>query len=205
MKSVSLLLLFLILIFSGFVESSYSLSCAVPNLGTVFDSSEYVFLGIVLDKNYLTLDSHMPVVTFEIKESFKGNPTEQISITVDEMWDYQFEDGFEYVVFVYRDGFSLMTNPCWPKFHAFSSTLDIVTKLSLSDDDIRSKTTDFVFNSLLPEEIEKYEENKEIIQEKRLERWDEVAFQKQMIILMGFLLIPVAGVITLLYFKKIRK
>lgn len=201
---------FLIFVFSilgsvGFFENSYSLSCAIPNLGDVYDSSDYVFHGMVLEKNYLTLDSRMPVVTFQIQESFKGNAIEQISVTVNENWDYQFEDGFEYVVFVYRDGLSLMTDPCWPKFHAFSSTLDIVKKLTLSDDGIRSKTTVFVYDSLSLEEREKLEEYQQTIQEKRLERWDEITFQKQMTVFTGILLIPVAAIIGFVYFKRVRK
>lgn len=202
MKTKLLIIIFLILISSGFQENSYALSCAIPDLGDVYDKSDYVFHGKVLDKNYLTLDSRMPVVTFQIQESFKGNTIEQISVMVDERWDYQFEDGFEYVVFVYREGMSLMTDPCWPKFHAFPSTLEIVKKLSQSDRDIRSESTDVIYESLLPEEREQYEENQKIIQEKKLERWDKITFQKQITVIVGALLIPTVGGIAFVYFRR---
>ncbi|KAF6245194.1 hypothetical protein C6989_04490 [Nitrosopumilus sp. b2] len=194
----------MVLISFGFQES-YSLSCVIPNLGDVYDSSDYVFHGMVLDKNYLTLDSRMPVVTFQIQESFKGNAIEQISVTVNENWDYQFEDGFEYVVFVYREELSLMTDPCWPKFHAFHSTLDIVKKLAQSDAEIRFQTTEFVYESLLPEERKELEENQKIIHEKKLERWDEITFQKQMTVFAGILMIPVVAVMAFVYFRRNRK
>ncbi|AJM91998.1 hypothetical protein [Nitrosopumilus piranensis] len=204
MKTRFLILTFLVLISFGFQES-YSLSCVIPNLGDVYDSSDYVFHGKVLYKNYLTLDSRMPVVTFQIQESFKGNAIEQISVTVNENWDYQFEDGFEYVVFVYREELSLMTDPCWPKFHTFHSTLDIVKKLAQSDVEIRSQTTEFVYESLLPEERKELEENQKIIQEKKLERWDEITFQKQMTVFAGILMIPVVAVMAFVYFRRNRK
>ncbi|WP_182126456.1 hypothetical protein [Nitrosopumilus sp. b2] len=204
MKTRFLILTFLVLISFGFQES-YSLSCVIPNLGDVYDSSDYVFHGMVLDKNYLTLDSRMPVVTFQIQESFKGNAIEQISVTVNENWDYQFEDGFEYVVFVYREELSLMTDPCWPKFHAFHSTLDIVKKLAQSDAEIRFQTTEFVYESLLPEERKELEENQKIIHEKKLERWDEITFQKQMTVFAGILMIPVVAVMAFVYFRRNRK
>lgn len=53
----------------------------------VYEKSDYVFHGKVTDKNYLTFDFQIPVVTFEIIESFKGNANEQISVTVEEKWD----------------------------------------------------------------------------------------------------------------------
>ncbi len=110
MKTILLVIpIIVLLISSGFANNAHSLSCAIPNLGDVFDESDYVFHGTVLDKNYLTWDLQMPVVTFQILESFKGNAYDQISITVSEQWDYNFEDGFEYVVFVYQEEMSLQS------------------------------------------------------------------------------------------------
>ncbi len=197
--------LILVLLFSGFTPSVKALSCAIPNLGDVFDKSDYVFYGKVLDKNYLTLDSRIPVVTFHVLESFKGNAIEKISVTVNENWDYQFEDGFEYVVFVYREGLSLMTDPCWPKFHAFPSSLEIVKLLAIPDHPMRSNPVSMVYESLTDTELMQLEENQKIIQEKRLERWDQITFQKQMMVLVGVLLIPTVAGISFVCFRKKRK
>jgi len=142
----------------------------MPVLVDVFDKSDYVFHDKVSDKNYLTWDLRMPVVTFQVLESFKGNAYDQISIIVNEMWDYQFEEGFEYVVFVYREELSLQTDPCWPKFHAFPTTLEIARQLTIPEHQMRSNPVNMVYESLTSQELEQLEENQKIIQEKRLER-----------------------------------
>ena len=184
------------------VPNSYALSCAVPDLGNVYEQSDYVFHGKVTGKNYLTFDFQTPVVTFEVLESFKGNATEQISVTVEEKWDYMFEDGFEYVVFVYREGIELRTDPCWPKFHALPSIVQNIKKLTIPDDNIHEESTIFIYESLSSREKEQLDETQKIIQEKRLERWDEVMFQRQMMILIFALLVPAAGGAALVYFRK---
>ena len=182
MKTILLVIpIIVLLISSGFANNAHSLSCAIPNLGDVFDESDYVFHGTVLDKNYLTWDLQMPVVTFQILESFKGNAYDQISITVSEQWDYNFEDGFEYVVFVYREEMSLQSDPCWPKFQAFPSTIEIVKKLQIPGHEMRLNPVNVVYESLSEMELRQFEENQEIIQEKKLERWNDVTSQRQTI------------------------
>jgi len=197
--------LLLFLVSSGYINSTHALSCAMPVLGDVFDKSDYVFHGRVSDKNYLTWDLRMPVVTFHILESFKGNAYDQISITVNEMWDYQFEEGFEYVVFVYREELSLQTDPCWPKFQAFPTTLEIARQLATFDHQMRSNPVNAVYESLTSQELEQLEENQKIIQEKRLERWDSVTSQRQFIIIVFLLIISVAGVSIFMVFRRKRK
>ncbi|MCV0409655.1 hypothetical protein [Nitrosopumilus sp.] len=197
--------LILFLIFSGFTPDVQSLSCAIPNLGDVFDKSDYVIHGKVLDKNYLTWDPQMPIVTFQVLESFKGNAYEEISITVNENWDYKFEDGFEYVVFVYRQELSLLTDPCWPKFHAFPSTLEIARQLVTSNHEIRSSPTSVVYESLTEQELIQLEENQKVIQEKKLERWDAVTSQRLAIIITSILLILIAGIAVFVVFRRKRK
>ena len=197
--------LFLFLVLSGFINNTYALSCAIPILGDVFDNSDYVFHGKVLEKNYLTWDRQMPVVTFQVLESIKGNAFEAISITVSEMWDYQFEDGFEYVVFVYREEMSLRTDPCWPKFQAFSTTLEIVRQLTIHDHEMRSNLVNVVYESLTSQELEQFEKNREIIQEKKIERWDSVTSQRQFIIVAFLLIIPITGVSVFVIFRRKRK
>ena len=193
---------FLFLVSSGYINSTYALSCAMPVLGEVFDKSDYVFHGKVSDKNYLTWDHQMPVVTFQVLESFKGNAYDQISITVNEMWDYQFEEGFDYVVFVYREEISLQTDPCWPKFHAFPTTLEIARQLTMPEHQMSSNPVNVVYESLTSEELEQLEENQKIIQEKRLERWDSVTSQRQFIIVAFLLIIPVVGVSVFVIFRR---
>jgi hypothetical protein len=177
----------------------------MPILGDVFDKSDYVFHGKVSDKNYLTWDHQMPVVTFQVLESFKGNAYDQISITVNEMWDYLFEEGFEYVVFVYREELSLQTDPCWPKFHAFPTTLEIARQLTIPEHQMRSNSVNVVYESLTSQELEQLEENQKIIQEKRLERWDSVTSQRQFIIVAFLLIIPVVGISVFVIFRRKRK
>jgi len=196
---------FLFLVSSGYINSTHALSCAMPVLGDVFDKSDYVFHGKVSDKNYLTWDLRMPVVTFQVLESFKGNAYDQISITVNEMWDYQFEEEFDYVVFVYREEISLQTDPCWPKFHAFPTTLEIARQLTIPEHQMRSNSVNVVYESLTSQELEQLEENQQIIQEKRLERWDSVTSQRQFIIVAFLLIIPVASVSIFVIFRRKRK
>ena len=197
--------LILSLVLSGFVNNAQALSCAIPNLGDVFDKSDYVFHGKVLDKNYLTWDLRMPIVTFQILESFKGNAYEEISIIVNEMWDYQFEDGFEYVVFVYREELSLQTDPCWPKFQAHQSTIEIIKQLAIPNHEMRSNLVNVVYESLSETELRQFEENQKIIQEKKLERWNDVTSQRQTIILASIILIPIIGIVAFLTFRRKRK
>ena len=197
--------LLLFLVSSGFINNTYALSCAIPNLGDVFDKSDYVFHGKVLDKNYLTWNLQMPVVTFQILESFKENTLDQISITVSERWDYQFEDGFEYVVFVYREELSLQTDPCWPKFQAFPSTIEIVNQLKIPGHETRSNPVNVVYESLSESELIQFNENQEIIQEKKLERWNDVTSQRTTIIFVSIILILIAGIVSFLTFRRKRK
>jgi len=103
----------------GFVNKAQALSCALPQLGMEYDESDYVLHGKVLEKNYYTWDSRIPVVTFEVLESFKGDTSGQISVSVNETWDYKFEDGFEYVIFVQNIELSLEIDPCSPSFWHF--------------------------------------------------------------------------------------
>ena len=179
MKTRVLMMILILFIPLGFFNHAQALSCTIPVLGDVFDKSDYVFHGKVLDKNYLTWDLQTPVVTFQILESFKGSAFDQISISVSEKWDYQFEDGFEYVVFVYREELSLQTDPCWPKFQALPSTIQIVKKLVIPDHEMRLNPVNVVYESLTTKELEQFEENEKIIQEKRLERWNDITDQMQ--------------------------
>ena len=197
------LLLFSIIplaLFSG-IDDAEALSCAPYALGKIFDDSEYVFHGKVVEKNYMTWDSDAPMVTFDVINSFKGNSNQQITVSVQERWDYLFEDGFEYVVFVKRDGISLLVPSCYPKFMAFPSTLEILSKLSL-DDKLRSETVTVFYDSLSTQEREEFEKNKSIIQEKRLERWDSVTISRQYTIIAMIVLIPVAGLSVFFILRK---
>lgn len=116
-----------------------------------------------------------------------------------------FEDEFEYVVFVYRDGIELKTEPCWPKFHALPSIVQNVKKLTIPDDAIHDKPVTFIYESLSTSEQEKLDDTQKIIQEKRLERWDSVMLQRQIMILVFALIISTAGGTAFVYFKKKRK
>ena len=204
MKTI-LLMVPILLITVGFFNNAHGLSCAIPVLGDVYDESDYVFHGKVLEKNYITWDLQTPVVTFQVIESFKGNAFDQISVSVSEMWDYQFEDGFEYVVFVYREELSLRTDPCWPKFHAMPSTIEIMQKLATPEHEMHSNPINFVYESMTEKELEQFEENKKIIQEKKLKRWDSVTYQRQTTIIAFVVLIPVAATVAFLTLRKKRK
>ena len=201
MRLFILLFLMVPLAFFLGIDSVEALSCAPIALGKFFDESEYVFHGKVVEKNYITWDSNMPMVTFNVINSFKENSNEQITVSVQERWDYFFEDGFEYVVFVKRDGLSLLVPSCYPKFMAFPSSLSIVNKLSL-DDTIRSETVAIFHNSLSPYEREEFETNNSIIQEKRVERWDAITIPRQLAIIAMLMMIPIAGIVVFFIFRR---
>ena len=105
-----------------------------------------------------------------------------------------------------REGLSLQTDPCWPKFHAFPSTLDIVRKLTISPEhEMHSKSVNVIYDSLSLKELEQLEKNQKNIQEKRLERWDEITTQKHILVAGLLLLIPVSGIAAFVIFRKKRK
>ena len=161
----------LLILLSVFVPAdSFSTQCIAVPLGDAFDDSEYVIHGRVIDKNYMTPDIRKPVVTFEVIESFKGNAREQVSFTVSEEHSYEFETGFEYVVFAYRDWLSIEAGWCWPWFQAFPSTVEIARQLVLHDSEARSETVYAFDESLTGQERIQFEKNLDAIQEKRLER-----------------------------------
>lgn len=191
-----------ILILSLSVNYASALSCAPVLLGDAFDESDYAFHGKVIDKNYLTWELQMPVITFEVIESFKGNAGEQISVTVYEQWSYDFEEGLEYVVFVNRNELSLEISPCSPMFQAHQSSLDIMRLVSMPDHDMRYKTSSFFYESLTDGEKIKYEENNNFLKEKRLERWDNAMLQRNLTVLLLVSLGFVAVFVLYMIFRK---
>ena len=192
----------LLLIFSITTNSSYALSCAPVELGDAFYDSEYVFHGKVTDKNYLTWSYDMPVVTFEILESFKRDEDGQISVTVYEQWSYDFEIGLEYVVFVHRNQSFLEIDPCSPYFQAFSSSIGIIRQASIPGHDMQFKTANVFYEFLSEQEKMQYEKNNEFLKEKRIERGDAEILQRQVIMVAFFL---VAIIVCTIAFFKFRK
>ena len=190
-------------IFPLSISNAFSLSCAPIELGDAFDDADYVFHGKVTEKNYLTFDQQSPVVTFEIVESFKGNANEQISVTVYEQWSYDFEIGLEYLVFVNRHDVSLEVSPCSPSFQAFSSTIDILRLVSTGND-LKYQTSNIFYESLTEEEKIQYEKNNEFLQEKRIERWDNALFQRNLITISVISGIIVLGIVGFVKFRKKR-
>ena len=189
----------------GFVNNAQSLSCALPQLGTEYDESDYVLHGKVLEKNYYAWDSRIPVVTFEVLESFKGDASGQISVSVNENWDYKFEDGFEYVIFVQKTELSLEIDPCSPEFLAFPSVVEIIRQVSISEGDMRSATPNMFYESLTKQEKLEFESINNSIQEKKVERWDSGSSQRQLTIIAFLLMIPIASVTAFVIFRRKRK
>jgi hypothetical protein len=188
----------------GLVNNAQALSCALPQLGVEYDESDYVLHGKVLEKNYYAWDSRIPVVTFEVLESFKGDTSGQISVSVNENWDYKFEDGFEYVIFVQKTELSLEIDPCSPKFLAFPSVVEIIRQVSISEGDMRSATPNMFYESLTEQEKLELESFNNLIHEKNLERWNSGS-QRQLTIIAFVLMIPIASVTAFVIFRRKRK
>ena len=186
----------------GFVNNAQALSCALPQLGTEYDESDYVLHGKVLGKNYHAWDSRIPVVTFEVLESFKGDTSGQISVSVNETWDYKFENGFEYVIFVQKTELSLEIDPCSPEFLAFPSVVKIIRQVSISEGDMRSVTPSIFYESLTEQEKLEFESINNLIQEKKVERWDSGSSQRQLTIVAFLLMIPITGVSVFVIFRR---
>ena len=195
--------LILFLCTQGFVSNAEALSCAMPVLGVVYDKADYVFHGKVLDKKYFNWNSNLPTVTFQVLESFKENPNEQISVIVNENWEYKYEVGFEYVGFVYKEGSSLLIDPCWPSFQAFPSSIEIMRQLTIPDSKMHSTPASIFYESLTDKELIQFEENKDIIQEMNMKRLNSgERFHGQIIVITSLVLIPVAGAIGFVVWKK---
>ena len=186
----------------GSIGNAQALSCAIPELGAEYDKADYVLHGKVIEKNYLTWDYQMPAVTFQMIQSFKGEVYENITVTVNESWDYFFEEGYEYIIFVKRNEMSLEIDPCSPKAHAFQSTIDIMTKLSMGDQKVRSSTPDIFLESLTDKESEMLETYQKDISDKKLERWDDVTTQRTAMIFAGLAAIPITGVAAFVMFRR---
>ena len=189
----------------GFVNNAQALFCALPQLGAEYDESDYVLHGKVLEKNYYAWDSRIPVVTFEVLESFKGDTSGQISASVNETWDYKFEDGFEYVIFVQKTELSLEIDQCSPEFLAFPSVVEIIHQVSISEGDARSATPNIFYKSLTEQEKLEFESINNLIQEKKVERWDSSSSQRQLTIIAFLLMIPITGVSVFVIFRRRRK
>jgi len=193
------------IIFSVAVNDASALSCAPIELGDSFENSDYAFHGKVIEKNYLTWDLQMPVVTFEVIESFKGDIPEKISVSVYEQWSYDFETGLEYVVFVQKKELSLEISPCGTIFQAFPSSIEIMRKASIPGNDMQYQTSNVFYQSLNDQEKIQYEENNKFLKEKRNERWNSVLLQRQITITLLISLILIAGFVTYLIFRRKRK
>ena len=180
------------LLMISFIPNVSALSCTLPVLGDSFEKSDYVIHGRVSEKNYLTWSLQKPMVTFDVLESFKGNAYDDIIVSVNENWDYTFEEGFEYVIFVQRTELSLEIDPCSPKFLAFPSVVNIVRQVSEGKMLLADANT--VFESLTEQELSEYEKIHDSIQEKKIERWDNVTSQRQMMTFSFLLLIPITAV-----------
>ena len=193
------------MIFSVAVNDAYALSCAPIELGDLFENSDYAFHGKVIEKNYLTWDLQMPVVTFEVIESFKGDIPEKISVSVYEQWSYDFETGLEYVVFVQKKELSLEISPCDTIFQAFPSSIEIMRKASIPGNDMQYQTSNVFYQSLNDQEKIQYEENNKFLKEKRNERWNSVLLQRQITITLLISLVLIACFVTYLIFRRKRK
>lgn len=187
------------------INNAQGLSCAPIELGDAFENSDYAFHGQVTDKNYLTWEQQMPVVTFEVIESFKGDVPEKISVTVFEQWSYDFEIGLEYVVFVQRNELSLEISPCAPAFQAFPSSIEIMRQASIAGNDMQYQTSNVFYESLSDQEKIQYEKNNNFLKEKRIERWDSILLQRQITIASIISLVLIAGFVTYLIFRRKRK
>lgn len=199
---MKLFLLVSLIVLFGSMQNADALTCAAPELGDEFDKADYVLHGKVIEKNYLTWDQQMPAVTFQSVQFFKGDIYENITVTVNESWDYFFEKGYEYVIFVNRNELSLEIDPCAPKAHAFQSTIDVMTKLSMGNSDIRSSTPDIFLELLTDRESILLEEHQKAISDKKLERWDDIAAQRMVMTFAGLAAIPAAGVVAFAMFRR---
>lgn len=200
--TTKIIVLSMIVILSLTTYESHALSCAPIELGQAFEDSDYVFHGKVTEKNYLSWDQQMPVVTFGVIESFKGNAVDQISVTVYEQWSFDFEVGLEYVVFVNRNELSLEISPCTPFFQAFPSSIEIVRLASIPGNDMGHQTSNRFYESLSDQEKIQFEENNNFLKEKRIERENSVLLQRNVITAVLISLIVIVGFTAFLLLRK---
>ncbi len=115
--------LFVILSFSLLIYGSSDangLSCLEISLQSSYDSSDVIFLGHVVSKEYVTLPEwgelnyQDSIVQFEVKETFKGFPGNFVTLTTHEwFWSTVFEEGKDYVVFaIYKSPTFLTDQLC---------------------------------------------------------------------------------------------
>ena len=134
MKIFLLLLVAGIFLAPSFMVDSHGLSCASPNVTQAFEESDVVFAGTVVSKEYSAPSDERTLIAeslFSIKEPFKGNLQDQITVTSNErFWGINFTLGEEYLVFADYFGAEVQTQLCGPTSPIEFSDVDIVRNIS---------------------------------------------------------------------------
>jgi hypothetical protein len=106
---------------------------------------------------------------------------------------------------VQKTELSLEIDPCSPEFLAFPSVVEIIRQVSVSEGDMRSTTPNMFYESLTEQEKLEFESINNLIQEKKVERWDSGSSQRQLTIIAFLLMIPIIGVSVFVIFRRKRK
>ena len=121
MKTRLLIIIIGITIVSLFSTPAFGLLCDFGTVQHQYDTNELVFEGKVISKGYFPA-SETALITFEIKNLFKGNVTDPFTLKSNEgFYGFKFREDKTYIVFAEKIELVYNIPLCVPVYHSFPS------------------------------------------------------------------------------------
>jgi len=193
-----------LLIIMNLQPSAYGLSCNASTLGEDYDSSDIVFVGKVISKEYFSALSFEAISTFEVDEVIKGSQQEQVLIYSNEGdWGKRYIEGHTYIIFANGSQDKYRVWWCGLIAYAFPTTIEKVRSLQDENSPIRNE---YSFSQYLTDEERKQQDElfaeAQIINSKIRESRSNLNFQV-FVILFLFVIGGITSLIILV--KRLRK
>jgi len=152
-----LLIILLVTSTLGLFPPAYGLSCDIRTVQYQYDKNDLVFEGKVISKGYFPA-SETAILTFEIKNLFKGNVTDPITLHSNEgFYGFKFREEKTYIVFAEKTELRHIVPLCVPVYHSFPSIVQGLDSLKEGKGTFGSLDASHLYENLTEEEKKKLE------------------------------------------------
>ncbi|QLH06506.1 hypothetical protein [Nitrosopumilus ureiphilus] len=160
------ILIFIGIIVSGFFTPAFGLLCDPLTTQYQYTHNDAVFEGKVILKEYIP-GSESTLVTFEIKNTFKGDISNPLTIhSTEGLYGFKFRAEKTYIVFAEKTKTGYNIPLCVPVYHSFPSIVQGLHSVKEGIGDYGLLTPGNIYESLSDDEKNKlekiYEEESEL-------------------------------------------
>jgi len=190
MKSRLLVIITIVIVLGSFVPA-FGLSCDMRTVQHQYDSNDVVFEGKVFLKKYFP-GSEAALVTFEIKNVFKGDPPNPLILFSNEgFYGFKFRAEKTYIVFAEKTEVSYTVPLCVPVYHSFPSIVQGLYSVNDGIGDFGSLATGNLYENLSDEEKNKLEKIYE--EESELRKIENENIEKTRTIIISLIIVGIIG------------